>query len=84
VLDEADGKPFLAFRAKDVVNKVPGIDYDYLMMAPGDGLVPRDSQDASQYSFLPLHQNFFLCERHEFLVNNPYFQNNLLYFLMAR
>ncbi|MGH8499241.1 MAG: lipase/acyltransferase domain-containing protein, partial [Methylococcales bacterium] len=39
VLDEVDGKPFLAFRAKDVVNKVPGIDYDYLMMAPGDGLV---------------------------------------------
>ncbi len=84
VLDQANGKPFLAFRAKDVVNKVPGIDYDYLMMAPGDGLVPRDSQDANQYSFLPLHQNFFLCERHEFLVNNPYFQNNLLYFLMAR
>ena len=84
VLDEADGNPFLAFRAKDVVNKVPGIDYDYLMMAPGDGLVSRDSQDANQYNFLPLHQNFFLCERHEFLVNNPYFQNNLLYFLMAR
>ena len=83
VLDETGGKPFLAFRAKDVVNKVPGIDYDYLMMAPGDGLVTRDSLEANQYSFLPLHQNFFLCERHEFLVNNPYFQNNLLYFLMA-
>lgn len=84
VLDEVDGKPFLAFKAKDVVNKVPGVDYDYLMMAPGDGLVTRDSQDASQYSFLPLRQSFFLCAQHEFLVNNPYFQNNLLYFLMAR
>ena len=84
VLDEVDGKPFLAFRAKDVVNKIPGIDYDYLMMAPGDGLVTRDSQDANQYSFLPLRQSFFLCEQHEFLVNNPYFQNNLLYFLLAR
>jgi pimeloyl-ACP methyl ester carboxylesterase len=84
VLDEADGKPFLAFKAKDVANKVPGIDYDYLMLAPGDGLVTRDSQDASQYSFLPLRQSFFLCEQHEFLVNNPYFQNNLLYFLLAR
>jgi pimeloyl-ACP methyl ester carboxylesterase len=84
VLDETDGKAFLAFKAKEVANKVPGIDYDYLMLAPGDGLVTRDSQDASQYSFLPLRQNFFLCEQHEFLVNNPYFQNNLLYFLMAR
>lgn len=84
IIDEVDGKPFLAFKAKDIVNKVPGVDYEYLMMAPGDGLVPRDSQDANQYSFSPLHQNFFLCERHEFLVNNTYFQNNLLYFLMAR
>jgi pimeloyl-ACP methyl ester carboxylesterase len=84
VLDDADGKPFLAFKAKEVANKVPGVDYDYLMLAPGDGLVTRDSQDAGQYSFLPLRQNFFLCEQHEFLVNNPYFQNNLLYFLMAR
>lgn len=84
VLDVADGKPFLAFRAKEVANKVAGVDYDYLMLAPGDGLVTRDSQDASQYSFLPLRQSFFLCERHEFLVNNPYFQNNLLYFLLAR
>lgn len=84
VLDDVDGRPFLAFKAKEVVHKVPGIDYDYLMMAPGDGLVPRDSQDANQYNFLSLNQNFFLCERHEFLVNNPYFQNNLLYFLMGR
>ncbi len=84
VMDETNGKPFLAFKEKDVVNKVPGVDYDYLMMAPGDGLVTRDSQDAGQYSFLPLRQSFFLCERHEFLVNNPYFQNNLLYFLLAR
>lgn len=84
VLDEVGGKAFLAFRAKEVVNKVPGIDYDYLMLAPGDGLVTRDSQDANQYSFLPLRQSFFLCERHEFLVNNPYFQNNLLHFLLAR
>ena len=84
VLDESNGKPVLAFREKEIVNKVSGIDYDYLMMAPGDGLVTRDSQDANQYSFLPLRQSFFLCERHEFLVNNPYFQKNLLYFLLAR
>jgi len=84
IYDENAGKPFLAFRAKEVVNKMPGVDYDYLTQAPGDGLVTRDSQDASEYSFLPLRQSFFLCEQHEFLVNNPYFQNNLLYFLMAR
>ncbi len=84
ILDQSDGKAFMAFKAKDVVNKVPGVDYEYLMLAPGDGLVARDSQDAGQYDFLPLRQSFFLCERHEFLVNNRYFQNNLLYFLLAR
>jgi len=84
IIDESNGKQFMAFKAKEVVNKVPDVDYEYLMMAPGDGLVARDSQDANQYNFLPLRQSFFLCERHEFLVNNAYFQNNLLYFLLSR
>jgi pimeloyl-ACP methyl ester carboxylesterase len=84
VAEKIEGKWQLAFKAKDVVNKVPGVDYEYAMLAPGDGLVTRDSQDANGYTFLPIRQNFFLCETHEFLVTNLYFQNNLLYFLLSR
>ena len=33
---------------------------------------------------LPVMQTFFLCESHETLTSNTYFQNNLLYFLLSR
>jgi pimeloyl-ACP methyl ester carboxylesterase len=84
VAENIDGKWQLAFKPKDIANKVPGVDYEYAMLAPGDGLVTRDSQDANGYTFLPIRQNFFLCETHEFLISNSYFQNNLLYFLLSR
>jgi pimeloyl-ACP methyl ester carboxylesterase len=84
IAENINGKWQIAFKEKDIVTKVAGIDYEYLMQAPGDGLVPRASQDANAYEFLPLRQSFFLCETHEFLVTNSYFQNNLLYFLLSR
>jgi hypothetical protein len=28
-------------------------------------------------------QSFFLCEKHEMLTANPYFEDNLLYFLLS-
>ena len=68
-------------------------DYERLLFEPGDGLVPRGSQlgklpegvaDAESFHPLPVAQTFFLCESHGRLTHNAYFQNNLLYFLMAR
>jgi pimeloyl-ACP methyl ester carboxylesterase len=68
--------------------------YERLMLEPGDGLVPRSSQvsrrpagiaaDDDRFHPLPVVQTFFLCESHGRLTHNPYFQNNLLYFLLAR
>ena len=59
--------------------------------APGDGLVTRESQLARastayldtdlQKDLFPISQTTFFCESHELLTANPYFQNNLLYFL---
>ena len=70
------------------------IDYEGLLAAPGDGLVTRASQvgrgngapdePRRDFHFFPHAQTFFLCEEHSQLTSNPYFQNNLLYFLMAR
>jgi pimeloyl-ACP methyl ester carboxylesterase len=71
-----------------------GIDFERLMYEPGDGLVTRSSQvgrppggDAlrmARFHPLPIAQTFFLCESHGRLTHNLYFQNNLLYFLLAR
>ena len=89
---QVDGKPLPGQPRK----KSKAADFEKLMFEPGDGLVPRSSQvgrlsgnDASlaemtRFHSLPVSQTFFLCESHGRLTHNLYFQNNLLYFLMAR
>lgn len=92
VLDHKDGIQSLVVRPEDVQAKVDGVDYERLLMQPGDGLVTRDSQlgrgrvegMGAAYDSFPFAQTFFLCERHDQLSVNPYFQNNLLHFLLSR
>lgn len=83
VLQVHQGRAMLAFRPGDVSQPVPGVDYEALMSAPGDGLVTRASQDAAAEGFVPLRQSFFLCENHGQLLANRAFQNNLLNFLLG-
>jgi len=94
VLEDTETGPKLAFRPGDVQQKVPGMDYDRLMLEPGDSLVTRSSEVAREsedpgkprhaFNFFPQSQSFFLCESHDKLTNNVYFQDNLLYFLLSR
>jgi pimeloyl-ACP methyl ester carboxylesterase len=94
VLEQTDSGPQLAFRPGDVRKKVPGVDYEDLMLEPGDTLVTRASEVAREsddpgkprhaFNFFPQAQSFFLCESHDTLTSNVYFQDNLLYFLLSR
>lgn len=71
-----------------------GVDYDRLMLEPGDStvtkasLLARESLDPlvprHKYSFFPVGSSFFLCERHDALSNNISFQDNLMHFLLSR
>ena len=87
-----DGKERLVVRPEEVHSRVDGVDYERLLMLPGDGLVTRDSMLGRDLpdvfgrpsGTFPIAQSFFLCERHDQLSVNPYFQNNLLNFLLAR
>jgi pimeloyl-ACP methyl ester carboxylesterase len=87
-----DGQQRLVVRPEEVHAKVDGVDYERLLLLPGDGLVTRDSMVGRDLpeaagrsnSVFPGAQSFFLCERHDQLSVNPYFQNNLLNFLLAR
>jgi hypothetical protein len=87
-----DGQQRLVVRPEEVHAKVDGVDYARLLLLPGDGLVTRDSMVGRDLpeaagrsnSVFPGAQSFFLCERHDQLSVNPYFQNNLLNFLLAR
>ena len=77
-----------------IKNPVKGIDYERLMLEPGDGRVTkpsvlaRDFLDPSvarhEYSFIPLDNAFFLCNNHGQLTGNVNFQDNLLNALLER
>ncbi|GAB2500048.1 esterase/lipase family protein [Arenimonas alkanexedens] len=92
VLDRDGDTERLVIRPEEVKARVPGVDYARLLLHPGDGLVTRDSQlgrglpdiPGQPGRFFPLAQSFFLCEQHDQLSVNPYFQNNLLNFLLAK
>ena len=91
VVNRKGGLISLAFEEDAIENKSKNVDYKFLLSAPGDGLVTRESQLARastayldtdlQKDLFPISQTTFLCESHELLTANPYFQNNLLYFL---
>ncbi len=78
----------------EVKNRVPGVDYNRLMLEPGDSTVTKASLlgrvtlDPSvprhQYSFFPARYPVFVCEDHEHLTRNVTFQDNLLHFLLSR
>jgi pimeloyl-ACP methyl ester carboxylesterase len=91
VLDRAEGRERLVIRPEEVQARVATVDYERLMLLPGDSLVTRESQlgtglpdrGEGPRGLYPAAQSFFLCETHDQLSVNPYFQNNLLKFLLA-
>jgi len=94
LIEEVDGESVLRLYPDKVTNRVAGMDYEKLMLEPGDGrvskpsLFARDSLDPSvprhEYSFFPLDHSILLCEAHDSLTGNISFQNNLLNILLMR
>lgn len=77
----------------DELTRETTLRFERLLFEPGDGLVTRTSQagraralpgGARAAPVFPQAQSFFLCESHGQLTANPYFQNNLLNFLLGR
>jgi hypothetical protein len=91
VLDRQEGRERLVIQPEEVQARVATVDYERLMLLPGDSLVTRESQlgtglpdrGEGPRGLYPAAQSFFLCETHDQLSVNPYFQNNLLKFLLA-
>lgn len=93
VVEEDKGDSVLRLWPQEVKHRVPGVDYQALMLEPGDGtvtkasLLARESLDPTvprhEWSHFPLSYAFFLCERHDRLTGNPTFQDNLLQALLS-
>ena len=94
IVEEVNGESIVRLYPDEVLNKVDGVDYDALMLEPGDGsvtkasLLARNVLDPSvkrhKYSFFPLDYSMILCEKHNSLTGNINFQDNLLNALLSR
>lgn len=94
VVEEVNGESLIRMHPDEITQPVEGIDYDALLLEPGDGsvtkasLLGRNILDPSikrhEYIFLPLKQSFFLCVSHNSLTGNLNFQDNLLNTLLSR
>jgi len=91
VIEEIGGDSIARLRPEQVARPVPGVDYESLMYAPGDGSVTRSSLLADHYfeSDAPLTElaladgAMLACERHDSLTGNGDFLDALLIYLLA-
>jgi pimeloyl-ACP methyl ester carboxylesterase len=94
IVEEVEGESMVRMFPKEITQRIEGIDYDALLLEPGDGsvtkasLLGRNNLDPSvkrnQYIHVPIKQSFFLCESHNSLTGNLNFQDNLLNTLLTR
>lgn len=92
VIEAVDGESLARLRPEQILEPVPGVDYEALMYEPGDGSVTRSSVLAHQqmdpsvpvheYSVAGLGRAFFICEQHDALTGNISLINNLLLYLL--
>lgn len=94
LVEESGGDSVVRLEPGAVTDRRPGIDYDSLMLEPGDGVVTkasllaRDNLDPTAprhpYVDFPLAGAFFLCVEHGAMTGNLTFQDNLLHALLSR
>ena len=93
VFEPHEDSYWLSKKPSQIKNKVDGVDYDRIMLEPGDGLVTKASAlsrvhlnpvlPRNQYSYFPLKYPIFLCADHGSLTSNINFQDNLLQTLLS-
>lgn len=95
LLAEEDGGDSVArLLPGDIRHPQTGVDYERLMLEPGDGQVTKPSllarenlnplEARHEYISFPLAAAFFLCEEHSRLTGNINFQDNLLNVLLSQ
>lgn len=93
LVEEVKGDSVVRLWPNEILNRVPGVPYENLMLEPGDGavtkasLLARESLNPAvrrhQYSYFPVSGEMFLCEQHDKLSSNITFQDNLLQYLLS-
>lgn len=94
VVEPVDGDFEIRLWPDEIENPLEGVDYNRIMLEPGDGtvtkasLLARETLDPSvprnKYSFFPVQYPVFVCEGHLRLTQNATFQDNLLHFILSQ
>lgn len=93
LVEEVAGDSRVALYPDEVQRPVAGVDYERLMLEPGDGVVTKPSLLARtvldpsvprhQFSHFALKYPVLFCEQHNQLPGNLTFQDNLLHILLS-
>lgn len=94
VIEDTEGSSYVRLWPDEITEPRKGVDYEALMLEPGDGavtkasLLARTMLDPSiprhRYSDFPLDYSVMFCEDHGQLPGNLTFQDNLLHILLSR
>jgi len=90
LLEHVDGEAKVRLFPDEIRDPVPDVNYDALMLEPGDGtvtkasLMGRDNLDSTERGggLFPIDYPVFLCEKHFRLAGNMTFRDNLLNILL--
>jgi hypothetical protein len=89
-LENVGGQIMIRLDPDEIHERIPGVDYEALMLEPGDGsvtkasLLARDclSPDARQPGFFPIAYAVSICRSHADLPSDITFRDNLLNILL--
>lgn len=90
LLEAVRGRVMIRLHREEVRSRVPRLDYEALMLEPGDGrvtkasLLARDSlaPDAAQPGFFPIAYAVFICRSPSDLASDMTFRDDLLNILL--
>lgn len=82
VFENIGGESVARLRPEQIVNPAPGVDYESLMFAPGDGSVTKSSL-LSRQEGIETHRELFVCAGHDELTSNEELLDSLIEHLLA-
>ena len=93
LVEEVDNKTMIRLQPDEILRPVAGVDYERLMLEPGDGSVTKpsllgenslDPSNPESSKFFPVAYSVFLCEDHTKIPGDLTFQDNLLNVLLTQ
>ncbi|MBI2067112.1 MAG: hypothetical protein HYT77_03785 [Deltaproteobacteria bacterium] len=90
LMETVHGRVMIRLRPDEVVRQIEGVDYERLMLEPGDGRVTKASvlarttldPEQKQTGYFPIEAFVFLCRDHEEMPGDITFRDNLLNVLL--